>query len=192
VTADAVWLDGERIRARTVLWAAGVAVSPLARTLGVPLDRLGRVLVEPDLSIPGHPEAFVIGDMCAFLHQTGSPLPGVAPVAIQQGRAAARNILHRLQHQPTRPFHYRDKGSMATIGRAAAVAVIGRLQLSGLVAWLAWLFVHIMYLVGFRNRILVLFQWAWAYITWQRGARLITGPWKGREVAAPHHRPGHT
>ncbi len=180
VTPDAVWLGGEQIRCRTVLWAAGVAAAPLARTLGAPLDRAGRVLVEPDLSIPGHPEAFVIGDMCAFLHQTGTMLPGVAPVAIQQGRAAADNVLRRLSGRPTRPFRYRDKGSMATIGRAAAVAVVGRLKLSGLVAWLAWLLVHIMFLIGFRNRFLVLFEWAWAYITWQRGARLITGPWKGR------------
>ncbi|MBI4635101.1 MAG: NAD(P)/FAD-dependent oxidoreductase [Candidatus Rokubacteria bacterium] len=180
VTADAVWLGGEQIRARTVLWAAGVAAAPLARTLGAPLDGAGRVLVEPDLSVPGHPEAFAIGDMCAFLHQTGTPLPGVAPVAIQQGRAAADNVLRRLNGQPSRPFRYRDKGSMATIGRAAAVAVVGRLKLSGLIAWLAWLFVHIMFLIGFRNRFLVLFEWAWAYVTWHRGARLITGPWRGR------------
>ena len=180
VTADAVWLGGEQIRARTVLWAAGVAAAPLARTLGAPLDRSGRVLVEPDLSIPGHAEAFAIGDVCAFLHQTGAPLPGVAPVAIQQGRAVADNVLRRLHGQPTRPFRYRDKGSMATIGRAAAVAVVGRIKLSGLPAWLAWLLVHIMFLIGFRNRLLVLFEWAWAYVTWHRGARLITGPWKGR------------
>ena len=183
VTPDAVWLGGEQIRTRTVLWAAGVAATPLARTLGVPLDRSGRVLVEPDLSIPVHPEAFVVGDMCAFLHQTGAPLPGVAPVAIQQGRAVADNVLRRLRDQPTRPFRYRDRGSMATIGRAAAVAVVGRLKLAGLVAWLAWLFVHIMFLIGFRNRFLVLFEWAWAYVTWHRGARLITGPWRGRGAA---------
>ena len=118
--------------------------------------------------------------MCAFLQQTGAPLPGVAPVAIQQGRAAADNVLRRVGGQPTRPFRYRDKGSMATIGRAAAVAVVGRFKLSGLVAWLAWLLVHIMFLIGFRNRLLVLFEWAWAYVTWHRGARLITGPWRGR------------
>jgi NADH:ubiquinone reductase (H+-translocating) len=180
VTADAVWLGGEQIRARTVLWAAGVAAAPLTRTLGVPLDRADRVLVEPDLSIPGHPEAFAIGDMCVFKHQTGAPLPGVAPVAIQQGRRAADNVMRRLSGQPTRPFRYRDRGSMATIGRAAAVAVVGRCKLSGLIAWLAWLLVHIMFLIGFRNRFLVLFEWAWAYVSWQRGARLITGPWRGR------------
>jgi NADH:ubiquinone reductase (H+-translocating) len=180
VTPDAVWVGGEQIRARTVLWTAGVAAAPLARTLAAPLDRAGRILVEPDLSIPGHPEAFAIGDVCAFVHQTGSPLPGVAPVAIQQGRAAADNVLRRVSQRPTRPFRYRDKGSMATIGRAAAVAVVGPLRLSGLVAWLAWLLVHIVSLIGFRNRLQVLFQWAWAYVTWQRGARLITGPWKVR------------
>ncbi len=180
VTPDAVWLGGEQIRARTVLWAAGVAASPLGRTLGVPLDRAGRVVAERDLSIPGHPEAFVIGDLCAFTGDDGRPLPGLAPVALQQGRAAARNVLHRLAGEPTEPFHYRDRGSMATIGRAAAVAVIGRLRLSGLVAWLAWLFVHIAFLIGFRNRFLVLFEWAWAYVSWQRGARLITGPWRPR------------
>jgi NADH dehydrogenase len=180
VTPDAVWLGGEQIRARTVLWAAGVAAAPLARTLGAPLSRAGHVLVEPDLSIAGHPEVFAIGDMCAFLHQTGAPLPGVAPVAIQQGRAAANNVLLRLSGRPTQPFRYRDRGSMATIGRAAAIAVVGRFRLSGYSAWLAWLFVHILFLIGFRNRFLVLFEWAWAYVTWHRGARLITGPWKGR------------
>jgi NADH dehydrogenase len=180
VTADAVWLGGEQIRTRTVLWAAGVAAAPLARTLGVPVDRAGRLIVQADLAIPGHPEAFAIGDMCAFLHQTGAPLPGVAPVAIQQGRAAAHNVLRRLGGRPTRVFRYRDRGSMATIGRAAAVAVIGGRQLSGLVAWLAWLLVHIAFLIGFRNRVLVLLEWAWAYVTWQRGARLITGPWRGQ------------
>ena len=115
-----------------------------------------------------------------FPHQTGTPLPGVAPVAIQQGRRAADNVMRRLGGRPTQPFHYRDRGSMATIGRAAAVAVVGRFKLSGLIAWLAWLLVHIMFLIGFRNRFLVLFEWAWAYVSWQRGARLITGPWKGR------------
>ena len=178
VTPDAVWLGGEQIRTRTVLWAAGVAASPLTRSLGLPLDRAGRVQVEGDLSLPGHPEAFAIGDMAAVLDDRGQPLPGLAPVAIQQGRAVAANVLRRLAGQPTRRFHYRDKGNMATIGRAAAVAVIGPFQLSGLLAWLAWLLVHIMFLIGFRNRFLVLFQWAWAYLSWQRGARLITRAWR--------------
>jgi NADH:ubiquinone reductase (H+-translocating) len=179
ITPDAVWVGGEQIRSRAVVWAAGVAGAPLARSLGVPLDRAGRVPVDPDLSVPGHPEVFVVGDLSAFPHQTGAPLPGVAPVAIQQGRTAAANAWRRLRGEPTRPFHYRDRGSMATVGRAAAVAAIGRLHLSGLPAWIAWLGVHIAYLIGFRNRFLVLFQWAWAYVTWQRGARLITGPWRG-------------
>ena len=180
ITPDAVWVGGEQIRSRAVLWAAGVAAAPLARSLGAPLDRAGRVLVEPDLSIPGHPEAFVIGDLAAFIHQTGQPLPGLAPVAIQQGRAVADNVWRRLRGEPTRPFHYFDKGSMAAIGRAKAVAVMGRLRLWGFPAWLAWVFVHILYLIGFRNRFLVVFEWAWAYFTYQRGARLITGPWRGR------------
>ena len=180
VTADAVWLGGEQIRARTVLWAAGVAAAPLARTLGVTLDRSGRVPVEPDLSIPGHPDAFAIGDMSLYRTQEGTVLPGLAPVAMQQGTHAADNALRRLDGRPTRAFHYRDRGTMATIGRASAVAVVGGVQLSGLPAWLAWLLVHIMFLIGFRNRFLVLFEWAWAYVSWQRGARLITGPWRGR------------
>jgi NADH:quinone reductase (non-electrogenic) len=181
VTADAVWLGGEQIRARTVLWAAGVAAAPLARTLGLTLDRSGRVPVEADLSIPGHPEAFAIGDMSLCRGPSGTPLPGLAPVAMQQGRCAADNALRHLSGRPSRAFRYRDRGSMATIGRAAAVAVVGGIQLSGLVAWLAWLFVHVMFLIGFRNRFLVLFEWAWAYVSWQRGARLITRPWRGRD-----------
>ena len=180
VTADAVWLGGEQIRARTVLWAAGVAAAPLTRTLGVALDRSGRVPVEPDLSIPGHPDAFAIGDMSLYRTREGTVLPGLAPVAMQQGTHAADNALRRLDGRPTRAFHYRDRGTMATIGRASAVAVVGGVQLSGLPAWLAWLLVHIMFLIGFRNRFLVLFEWAWAYLSWQRGARLITGPWRGR------------
>ena len=180
VTPDAVWIGGEQLRSRAVLWAAGIAASPLAKSLGVTLDRAGRVLVEPDLSIPGHPEAFVVGDLCAFTHQTGGPLPGVAPVAIQQGRLAADNAWRRLSGAATRPFRYHDRGSMATIGRGAAVALVGGLRLSGPIAWLAWLFVHILFLIGFRNRFIVLFQWAWAYVTWQRGARLITGAWRDR------------
>jgi NADH dehydrogenase len=166
---------GQAIRAATILWAAGVKTSPLAASLGVELDRVGRLLVAPDLSIPGHPEAFVIGDLACFLHQTGKPLPGVAPVAIQQGRHAARNILRALQGQPAEPFHYQDKGSIATIGRAAAVAEFGAVKVSGFVAWLAYLFVHIFFLIGFRNRFVVMFEWAWAYFTYQRAARLITG-----------------
>jgi NADH dehydrogenase len=175
VDAGGVDLGTERLAARTVLWAAGVAASPLARTLGSPVDRAGRAIVEPDLSIPGHPEVFVIGDLSVFTHQTGEPLPGLSPVAIQQGRAAAANILRTLAGEPRRTFHYVDKGTMAVIGRAAAVAEIAGLRFSGFVAWLLWCFVHIFYLIGFRNRLIVMMEWAWAYVTYQRGARLITG-----------------
>ena len=181
VTADAVWLGADQIRTRTVLWAAGVAGSPLARSLGLPLDRAGRIAVDADLSIPAHPDVFVIGDMSLSRDPSGAPHPGLAPVAMQQGKLVAHNVLRRLQGEPTRPFRYHDRGSIATIGRAKAVAVVGGVKLSGLIAWLTWVFVHIMYLIGFRNRFLVLFEWAWAYVTWQRGARLITRPWRGRE-----------
>jgi NADH dehydrogenase len=165
--------DGRRIESRTVLWAAGVAASPLARTLGAPLDRAGRVLVQPDLSVPGAPEVFVIGDLAAFT-EGGKPLPGVAQVAMQGGRCAARNILHRMRGEPTEPFHYVDKGSLATIG-AAAVAEIFGARFSGFFAWVIWLLIHIFFLIGFRNRVIVLLQWAWAYLKYERGARLITG-----------------
>lgn len=166
---------GREIQAATVLWAAGVAASPLAGTLGVNLDRAARVSVEADLTLPGHPEVFVIGDLAVFAHQTGKPLPGVAPVAIQQGRHAANNILRSLSDRPYEPFRYVDRGNLATIGRAAAVADLGKLKFSGFFAWLVWVFVHIFFLIGFRNRFVVLFDWAWAYFTFQRAARLITG-----------------
>jgi NADH dehydrogenase len=170
-----VCVGPERVAARTVLWAAGVAASPLARSLGAPLDRAGRVLVEPDLTLPGHPDVYVIGDL-ASIEQDGRPVPGVAPAAMQMAAHTARNVVRTLRGQPREPFHYIDKGSLATIGRAAAVADLGRLKLSGLVAWLAWLFIHLFFLIGFRNRYLVLVQWAWSYFTYDRGARLITGP----------------
>jgi len=163
------------IPTRTILWAAGVQASPLAKTLGVPLDRAGRVVVEPDLSIPGHREVFVIGDLAAAKNADGSLVPGVAPAAIQEGIHTAKNVVRLLNDQPTLPFHYHDKGSLATIGRAAGVADFGRVKLSGFIAWAAWLAVHIFFLIGFRNRVLVILQWAWAYLTYQRGARLITG-----------------
>src|SRR5437016_2134762 len=175
VLPDAVRIGERQIQTMTTVWAAGVQASPLARSLGAPLDRPGRVLVGPDLTIPGHPEAFVIGDLAAFLHPGGKALPGVAPVAIQQGRHAARNILRACQGRPLEPFHYIDKGSLATIGRAAAVADFGRIKLSGLFAWLAWLLVHIFFLIGFRNRFVVMIDWAWAYFSYHRAARLITG-----------------
>ncbi|HEY4641429.1 MAG TPA: NAD(P)/FAD-dependent oxidoreductase [Thermoanaerobaculia bacterium] len=159
------------IATKTVLWAAGVQASPLAKSLDVPLDRAGRVLVEPDLTIPGHPEVFVIGDLAAVKQKNGELVPGVAPAAIQEGVYVAKRIAGRTK----KPFKYWDKGSLATIGRAAAVAEIGPLKLSGFIAWIAWLTIHIFFLIGFRNRLLVITQWAWAYLTFQRGARLITG-----------------
>jgi NADH:ubiquinone reductase (H+-translocating) len=175
ITAEGVYVGDEYISTRNVIWAAGVAGSPLGAALGSELDRAGRVKVEGDLSLPGHPEIFVIGDLASAAGEDGDPLPGLAPVAKQQGRWAAENILRTLRGEERRAFRYRDRGSMATIGRGAAIAVIGRVQLKGLLAWLAWLFVHVMSLVGFRNRVAVFMEWAWAYLTWQRGARLITG-----------------
>ncbi len=172
VDAEGVEANGARIASRVVVWGAGVAASPLGASLGAPLDRAGRVLVEPDLSIAGHPEVFVIGDLAA-VRQDGEEVPGIAPAAIQGGWHAAASIRRTLRGQPAEPFRYRDRGSMATLGRKAAVAVIGRLRLSGLVAWLAWLFVHIFFLIGFRNRFVVMFEWAWSYFTYQRSARLI-------------------
>lgn len=172
------------IPARVALWTAGNAASPLARTLGVPLDRVGRVPVEPDLSLAGRPEVFVVGDLSLFTHQTGQPLPGVAPVAMQQGKAAAQNILRSLRGEPRRTFAYVNHGSPAVIGRASAIFDFGRLHLTGFVGWLLWLFVHIYFLVGFENRLLVMSQWAWSFFTHQRGARLITGPVGPGGVAA--------
>jgi NADH dehydrogenase len=170
----------EKIATHTILWGAGVDASPLARTLaaatGAELDRAGRILAQPDLTLPGHPEVFVLGDMVLFPHQTGKPLPGVAQVAMQQGRYVADLIQRRLRGAPVQAFRYRDRGTMATIGRAAAVADLGWLRLSGFLAWLVWLFIHILFLIEFENRILVLFQWAWNYFTRNRSARLITGP----------------
>jgi NADH dehydrogenase len=168
----------ERIACRTVIWAAGVQASPLGQSLaariGAKIDRAGRLMVEPGLTIAGHPELFVIGDLANCSQQTGKPLAGVAPVAIQEGRYIARVIIARIKKKPVAPFHYRDRGSMAIIGRASAVAEIGRLHFSGYLAWLAWLFVHIVELVEFENKILVLVQWGWYYFSRNRAARLIT------------------
>jgi NADH dehydrogenase len=175
VEAEAVHVGNDVIPAGTVLWAAGVAASPLGQSLGVPLDRVGRVPVEADLSVPGHPDIFVAGDLASFTHQTGRPLPGVAQVAKQQGAHAALNIRRRLAGEPTRPFRYRDPGNMATIGRANAIADFGWARISGFLGWLLWLFVHILFLIGFRNRLSVLLQWAASYTTYQRSVRLITG-----------------
>ena len=221
IEPGAVFVGDTRLPATVILWAAGVAASPLGKKLGVPVDRAGRVPVQPDLSIPGHPEVFVIGDLAAAKDGTGKPLPGVAPVAIQQGQYVAKLIRKEVDSTGAPPFsrpsreggdfevqdassntgsgnsdpdarkdrpssgsadstprpafHYWDKGSLATIGRAAAVAQFGRIHISGFIAWLAWLFVHILFLIGFRNRLLVFIQWAWSYVTYERGARLITG-----------------
>lgn len=175
VEPAAVRLGETRLPAVVILWAAGVAASPLGKKIGAPTDRAGRVLVLSDLSIPGHPEVFVIGDLAALKDDTGDPVPGVAPAAIQQGKATARNIERDLHGQPRENFHYVNKGNLATIGRAAAIAQFGKIHISGFIAWLSWLFVHIFFLIGFRNRLMVLIQWAWSYFTYERGARLITG-----------------
>jgi NADH dehydrogenase len=177
-----------RIAAQTVLWAAGVAASPLVKSLGAPLDRAGRVIVGPTLAVPGDPRVFVVGDVCAFQHN-GKPLPGVAQVAKQEGVHAARNLVRAIRREPLLPFRYRDFGSMATIGRGSAVAEIGALRVSGLVAWLIWLFIHIFWLIGFRSRLSVIGEWAWAYLTLQRRARLITDerlrPGRHTEMKSP-------
>ncbi|MBI4617538.1 MAG: NAD(P)/FAD-dependent oxidoreductase [Planctomycetes bacterium] len=165
---------GGEILARTVLWAAGVAASPLARSLGGPLDRAGRVRVAPDLTVPGAPDVHAIGDIAAF-EQGGRNVSGIAPFAIQSGRHAAANVVRRVRGKPTLPFRYDDQGALATIGRAAAVADLGRFHFSGFFAWIVWLLVHIYKIIGFRNRLLVMMQWAWSYVTYERGARLITG-----------------
>jgi NADH:ubiquinone reductase (H+-translocating) len=175
VRPGAVQVGEETIAAETVLWAAGVAASPLGRDLGLPTDRAGRVHVEPDLTLPGHQNVFVIGDLASLNGADGKPLPGVAQVAIQMGKHAAGNIQRAIGHQPYAAFHYHDLGNMATIGRGSAVADLGRIQLKGFIGWLAWAFVHILNLIGFRNRIVVFVQWGWAYFTFQRSVRLIVG-----------------
>jgi len=175
VARGSVHIGESKLPATVILWAAGVAASPLGKKLGAPVDRAGRVLVNPDLSIPGHPEVFVVGDLAALKDENGKWLPGVAPVAMQEGKATAHNIGNELRGEPRKNFHYRNKGSLATIGRAAAVADFGKIHVSGFLAWLSWLFIHIFFLVGFRSRLIVLIQWAWSYLTYERGAWLITG-----------------
>jgi NADH dehydrogenase len=169
VDAEGVRIGAERLDAKTVLWAAGVASSPLGRSLGVPLDRAGRVAVEPDLSVPGHPEIFVVGDLASV-----EGVPGIAPAAKQMGAHAARNVVNRLAGRPTVPFRYRDYGQLATIGRKAAVADFGRVRLSGFPAWFVWLWAHIYFLINFRNRLVVMIDWAWSYWTFQRYSRIVT------------------
>jgi NADH dehydrogenase len=166
------------------LWAAGVSASPLGRMLGN-TDKAGRVLVEPDLSVPGHPEVFVIGDLASLAGKDGKPLPGLAPVAMQQGRAVAGNIGRAMRGMARQPFHYKDRGTLATIGRAAAVADFGKFHVTGFIAWILWLFVHIMFLIGFRNRVAVMLEWSWSYLTYERAARLITG-----DTSLPGFQPG--
>jgi NADH dehydrogenase len=175
IAAGQVDVGGETIAAGTILWAAGVAASPLGRSLGASVDRAGRVLINPDLTIPGHPDVFVIGDLASLAGAGGRPLPGVAQVAIQMGVHASRNIVRAIGGQPLQPFTYHNLGDLATIGRASAVANLPWIRLTGLIGWLAWLFVHLIKLIGFRNRVLVMVQWIWAYITYQRAIRLITG-----------------
>lgn len=175
IEEGAVQIGTDRVVAGTVIWAAGVQASSLGRSLGAPVDKAGRVIVEPDLSVPGHPEVFIAGDLASFTHQTGKPLPGVAQAAKQLGTHAARNALRHLRNEPTAPFRYRDPGNLATIGRNAAIADFGFLRLSGYPAWLFWLFLHIFFLIGFRNRVSVMLQWAVSYLTYQRSVRLITG-----------------
>ncbi len=175
IDATGVQLGGDRLEAKTVVWCAGVAASPLGATLGVPLERGGRVIVEPDLSVPGHPEIQVVGDL-AVLPAHQPPVPGVAPAAKQMGRHAARNLVAGLAGRPTRPFRYRDYGQLATIGRSSAVAMFGRVHIWGWLAWVAWLTAHIYFLIGFRNRLVVLIDWAWAYWTFERSARVVVEP----------------
>jgi NADH dehydrogenase len=188
IEPDAVYVGDERIPTRTVLWAAGNQASPLARSLGAPLDRQGRVQVLPDLSVPGHPEIFVAGDLAAVSEENGTPVPAVAPAATQMGKTAAKNIRRLLDDLPTEKFKYRDKGNLATIGRYRAIAEIGRFDLTGQFAWWFWLFIHLMYLATFRNRLSVLIEWAYSYMTYQRGSRILTereGDGVSREVTEP-------
>jgi NADH dehydrogenase len=186
INAQGVRADGSFVAAGTVLWGAGVRPSPLTEALGAPRDRAGRVLVEPDCSIPGHREVFVIGDMASLTPAGESaPLPGISPVAMQQGRATAANILRAVEGRDSRPFRYFDKGFMATIGRARAVAKLGPLRLWGLPAWLAWVMIHLWYLIGFRNRFTVFLNWIWAYIVKNHGARVITGTSRKKDEPRP-------
>jgi len=186
-----VWVGDEKIEATVTLWAAGVRASSLGQALGK-TDRSGRIIVNDRLNIEGHPEIFAIGDLAHF-EQNGAPVPGVAPVAIQMGQYVAKEIRRRLQNRTSRPFSYWDKGSMATIGRTKGIAQIGRIHLSGVVAWSAWLFIHLIYLIGYRNRFSVLLNWGWQYLSWQSGARLITGSdqlpgWHSPHEAEPSER----
>jgi len=208
VEAGVVTVGQEKIAASVILWGAGVSASPLGKMLGAPTDKAGRVLVEPDLSITGHPEVLVIGDLAAakLRRKVGQPslepggsekgeakpgfVPGVAPAAIQMGKFAAKQIKRSLAGEPREPFHYLDKGTLATIGRSRAVANFGRFHVSGYFAWLSWLFIHLFFLIGFRNRFMVMLEWAWAYVTYNHGSRLITQPKEGFPAEKPRARAG--
>lgn len=185
-----VTVGKEKIPAAVILWGAGVSASPLGRMLGAPTDRAGRVPVTPDLTVPGHPEVFVAGDLAAVTMKDGRPVPGVAPAAIQMGKFAARQIQRSVEGKRREEFAYLDKGTLATIGRSRAVADFGKLHFSGYLAWLAWLFIHLFFLIGFRNRILVMMEWAWAYFTYNQGARLITEPTEHEPPVAPKQKAG--
>jgi NADH dehydrogenase len=176
IEQGAVCVGTEKIPASVVLWGAGVSASPLGKMLGVPIDKAGRVIVQPDLTVPGHPEVFVTGDLASATRHNSQPVPGVAPAAIQMGKFAARQIKRTVDGKPREKFEYLDKGSLATIGRSRAVGEIRKLHISGYFAWLAWLFVHLLFLVGFRNRLFVMSEWAWSYLTYNHSARLITDP----------------
>jgi len=174
IEKGAVYIGEEKIETECVFWAAGVAASPLGKALGIPTDRAGRVKVNPDLTIEGHPEIYVIGDLAAVVDAEGKQVPGVAPAAIQMGQYAAKSICAKLKGKNIKPFAYWDKGNLATIGRSAAVGYVGRLRFSGFIAWMGWLLIHIFFLIGFRNRLFVILQWAWTYLMFNMSARLIT------------------
>jgi NADH dehydrogenase len=190
IEAGLVSVGNEKIPASVILWGAGVSASPLGGMLGVPTDKAGRVIVERDLTVPGHPEVFVTGDLASAKRSNGQPVPGVAPAAIQMGKFAARQIKRAIEAQPRETFEYLDKGSLATIGRSRAVADLGKLHISGYFAWLAWLFIHLLFLIGFRNRLFVMIEWAWAYLTYNHSARLITEPAEKEPAEKPRARAG--
>jgi NADH dehydrogenase len=190
IEPNLVSVGNEKIPASVILWGAGVSASPLGRMLGVPADKAGRVIVERDLTVPGHPEVFVTGDLASAKRHNGQPVPGVAPAAIQMGKFAARQIKRSVEGKQREHFEYLDKGSLATIGRSRAVADLGKLHIFGYFAWLAWLFVHLLFLIGFRNRLFVMIEWAWAYLTYNHSARLITDPREKEQVEKPRAKAG--
>ena len=191
IEADAVSVGKQKIPASVILWGAGVAASSLGKMLGVPVDKAGRVIVQPDLTLPGHPEVFVAGDLASVRRHNGQPVPGVAPAAIQMGKFAARQIKRAVEGKPRENFEYLDKGSLATIGRSRAVADFpGKIHISGYFAWLSWLFIHLLFLIGFRNRFFVMIEWAWAYITYNHSARLITEPSQKEPAEKPKAKAG--